>query len=237
MALAFVRSASKVSQMTDVEFFAHYGETSRVVSFFHEPANTVAGRIIELHRRHAKAVCDVFDNTIRTNAAKMRDASLPANCLLSLVVGRGGGASSYPVLSAVPALLSAPTIEIRISIDEVGKRIVFERWGEIKGVSAELIIALAASFREATRVELAPGRYPFLKTSKLIRQLKFGSDEVLRRRVLRCRNAIKKLAKDAGDIEPSMDAVIENSQWHGYRLNPDRLRLIAISQFVGMTVS
>ena len=32
MALAFVRSASKVSQMTDVEFFAHYGETSRIVS-------------------------------------------------------------------------------------------------------------------------------------------------------------------------------------------------------------
>ena len=42
MALAFVRSASKVSQMTDVEFFAHFGETGRIVSFFQEPATTVA---------------------------------------------------------------------------------------------------------------------------------------------------------------------------------------------------
>jgi Queuosine biosynthesis protein QueC len=229
MALAFVRSASKVSQMTDVEFFSHYGETSRVVSFFHEPANTVASRIRELHRRHAKAVCDVVDNTIRTNAAKMRDASLPANCLISLVVGQGGGDASYPAPSRAAEPVAAPAREIRISIDEVGKRVIFERWGEIRGVGAELIIALAASFREATRKELAPERYPFLETSKLICQLKCGSDEVLRRRVLRCRNAIKKLAKDAGD-ERSMEAVIENSQWHGYRLNPDWVRLIAISQ-------
>jgi hypothetical protein len=24
--------------------------------------------------------------------------------------------------------------------------------------------------------------------------------------------------------------VIENSQWHGYRLNPDRIRIVAISE-------
>ena len=53
MALAFVRSASIVNQMTDVEFFAHYGETSRIVGFFPEPTNTVASRIVGLHRRHA----------------------------------------------------------------------------------------------------------------------------------------------------------------------------------------
>ena len=28
MALAFIRSASKIGQMTDVDFFTHYGETS-----------------------------------------------------------------------------------------------------------------------------------------------------------------------------------------------------------------
>ena len=38
MALAFIRSASKIGQMTDVDFFAHYGETSRIVSHFEEPA-------------------------------------------------------------------------------------------------------------------------------------------------------------------------------------------------------
>ena len=71
--------------MTDVEFFAHYGETSRIVGFFQEPANTVAGRILGLHRRHATAICHVFDNAISANRSKMREGSLPADCLLSLV--------------------------------------------------------------------------------------------------------------------------------------------------------
>ena len=107
---------------------------------------------------------------------------------------------------------------------------IFERWGEIKGASAELIIALAELFRDARRKELAPERYPFLEASKLKRQIRCESDAVLRRRILRCRTKIKKLARDAGDSEPSLDAVIENSQWHGYWLNPDRVRLVAISK-------
>ena len=74
--------------MTDVAFFAHYGETSRIVGFFEEPTNTVAGRIFSLYRRHAAAVCRVFDTAIKANASKMREGSLPADCLLSLVVGR-----------------------------------------------------------------------------------------------------------------------------------------------------
>jgi len=27
-----------------------------------------------------------------------------------------------------------------------------------------------------------------------------------------------------------LDAVIENSQWHGYWLNPDRIRIVALSE-------
>jgi hypothetical protein len=53
---------------------------------------------------------------------------------------------------------------------------------------------------------------------------------VLRRRVLRCRNEIDKLAKAADDHNVPMNAVIESSQWHGYRLNPDRVRLVALSR-------
>jgi hypothetical protein len=75
--------------MTDVTFFAHYAETSRIFSFFDEPATTVAGRVIELYRRHAKAVCSVFDEAIRANASKMREGKLPFDCLLSLVPPSG----------------------------------------------------------------------------------------------------------------------------------------------------
>ncbi len=113
-----------------------------------------------------------------------------------------------------------------MSIDKVGKRVVFERGREIRGVSAELLIALAAPFREAREGELAPEKYPYLTKEKLARQLNYEFDEVLRRRVSRCRKTINSLAKTAGDPELPIDAVIENSPWHSYRLNPDRVRLV-----------
>jgi hypothetical protein len=64
--------------------------------------------------------------------------------------------------------------------------------------------------------------------SRLEHQLKCKSNEVLRRQLLRCRNAIKKLAEEAGDVPPPIDAIVESSRWHGYRLNPEHVRLVAL---------
>ena len=150
--------------------------------------------------------------------------------MLLLVVGQGAGDPSYPAPSPATKPLAVPVQEIRLSIDEVGKRVVLDRWGEIKGVGAELVIALAAPFREARQRELPPEQYPYLTKQELQIQLECKSDEVLRRQVLRCRNAIRRGAEKEGDPKPPIDAVIENSKWHGYRLNPDRVRLIALKR-------
>ena len=107
---------------------------------------------------------------------------------------------------------------------------VFDGWGEITGVSAGLIAALAAPFRDAVRDELAPEDYPLVETRNLMRRVDCESNETFRRRVLRCRNAITRLAVNAGAVPPSIDAVIESNQWHGYRLNPDNVRLVAIAE-------
>ena len=42
MALAYVRSASDIMRMAEVDFFSRYGEASRAVGFFAEPRGTVA---------------------------------------------------------------------------------------------------------------------------------------------------------------------------------------------------
>jgi len=234
MALAFVRSASKIGQMTGLQFFAHYGETSRIVSYFDEPAGTVARRIFELHRRHAAAVCRVFEAGVDANKADILNGSLPAHCLLSLVVGQGIGVTSYPAPINAPKIAEATIQEIEMSIDQVGKRVKFERWGEIRGANAELLITLAAQFRKAREDELTPKDYPYLKKGELARQLNCESDEVLRRRVNRCRKKINSLAVKAGGPELPIDAVIENLPWRGYRLNPDRMRLIALQPASGL---
>jgi 7-cyano-7-deazaguanine synthase in queuosine biosynthesis len=230
MGLAFIRSASKIHEMADVAFFAHFGETSRIVGFFPEPTDIVASRILDLHRRHASAVCRVFDQAISSHAAALRVGSVSSACLLSLIVSQREGESAYD--RRTEALDEADTIDavIRIAIDEKRKRVIFDRWGQISGQNAALIIALGEPFRQATREERAPENYPFTKTPKLVCQINCIDQASLRKNVARCRNKLKELATSAGDGPPSLDAVIENSQWHGYRLNPSRVRIVALSE-------
>jgi hypothetical protein len=39
LALAYVRTALNIENMTDIAFFSHCGEASRVVNYFEDPAN------------------------------------------------------------------------------------------------------------------------------------------------------------------------------------------------------
>ena len=232
LVLAFVRSASAVNQMTDVAFFAHYGEASRAVGFYSEPAGTVAERIFDLHRRHAAAVCRVFDGAISLYAAKLREGSLSSSCLLSLVVAQqeADAATGYPERSQMKEQIITIRRQIRLAVDVNRKCVILNRWGEIKGVGAELLLFLASLHRQATSDEVAPERYPFAQTRDALRKLRIDSDRTLRRRVFRCRKQIEKLATDAGDPSPSLDDVIENHQWRGYRLNPDVIRIVALAE-------
>jgi 7-cyano-7-deazaguanine synthase in queuosine biosynthesis len=230
MALAFVRSASRIRQMEDVAFFAYYGEASRVVEHFAEPADMVSERILDLHRRHASSICRVFDEAISRHASALREGSMPADCLLSLIVSRYGASSTYPAPSR--EFEHVPTIGpgIRMAVDEKKKRVVFDGWGEVRGKNAELLIALAAPFREATRKELAPENFPFIKAASLRLQINCPNEQTFRRRILRCRKSIDDLAMAAGGPLLPIEAVIENSPWHGYRLNPDRVRIVALPE-------
>src|SRR5262249_23516330 len=138
---------------------------------------------------------------VAANKRDIRNGTLPPDCLVSLVVAQRSEVTSYPPPAIAPKMAEASPQEIRMSIDEVGKRVTFERWGEIRGVGAELLITLAAPFREARERELPPEHYPYLTSQKLEHQLECESNEVLRRRVLRCRNAIKSLAEKASNFQ------------------------------------
>ncbi len=199
LALAYVRTASKIENMTDIAFFSHYGEASRVVKYFADPANTVGSRIFELHQRNAAGVCAVFKNAINALARELLQGRLPKECLLLLVVSQQGNEGHDPEPREYPARVSTETRAILLATDQATGCVAFQRWGELKGVCAELMIVLAAPFRAAMHDGRSPTAYPFTPTTQLVRQLKCRTDGALRRRVLRCRTAIAKLAQSAGD--------------------------------------
>lgn len=233
LALAYVRSAATIERMSDVAFFGQYGEASRIVGYFPERADTVASRIFNLHQRHAAAVGRVFNQAIGDHAEALRHGDLPEDSLIPLVVGRHAG-STYDTGHDRRHEPVFPRQEwFRLAIDEEAGRVVFNGWGELTGVSAALIVALAKPFRETVREKLAGAQYPFIGTRDLMRRVGCSSGPTFRRRILRCRNIIGRLASNAGCVPPSVDAVIESNQWHGYRLNPDRVKIVPLSELDG----
>jgi 7-cyano-7-deazaguanine synthase in queuosine biosynthesis len=243
MALAYVQAATDIDRMDDVAFFARYGEVQRAVGFFTEPTDAVAERILALHKRHAAAVCRVFDETTAACAGILREATLPPSCLLRLVVGQGAiragveldteqrHAALQPKVQHPPGTSAvSANPDIRLAVEEGGNCVVFDRWGVLTGSNARLIAVLAESYRQSQTEQLAPERYCFTPTAYLAEALGLENDESLRRTVLRCRKRLGKIAIAAGEVAPALDAVIESSQRHGYRLNPDTTRLVAMTE-------
>jgi 7-cyano-7-deazaguanine synthase in queuosine biosynthesis len=233
LALGYIHTASAINRMTDAAFFARYGETSRVVDFFTETPAAVASRIFDLHRRHAASVCGVFEQAIKQHAASLREGSLSEDCLLRLVVGQPTTEPPRTAEQRPPAPPVPEANTIMMAVDPTAKRVLFSRWGNIKGANATLLIALAGPFEQASNEARAPMRYPFTRAEALAREVSCSSDETLRRLVHRCRKTIGDLAQSAGDRRPPFDAVIETYSWRGYRLNPDRIRLVALSEMEG----
>jgi hypothetical protein len=121
--------------MTDVAFFSRYGEASRAIGFYSEPTGTVAERIFDLHRRHAAAVCGVFDGAISSYAAELREGKLPSSCLLSPVVGQqeGDAATGYPERSRTADHTITIRREIRVAIDVNRRRVIIQSMGRDQG--------------------------------------------------------------------------------------------------------
>ena len=86
---SYVRTATLVTKMTEMEFFSHFGETSRVISHLDGTSSENAEKILDLHRRHAKQICGVVDKAIGEHAKEIREETLPASCLLILALPEG----------------------------------------------------------------------------------------------------------------------------------------------------
>jgi predicted DNA-binding transcriptional regulator AlpA len=70
------------------QFGIRFGELSRVLRYIDGTADDVAGRVFELHKRHAQQICKAIDDAGTALIPEMRRQTLPANCLISIALGR-----------------------------------------------------------------------------------------------------------------------------------------------------
>jgi hypothetical protein len=100
MLAAYVETCSEITKLNAMQFFARYGETSRVLRHIPGNAEATAIRIFDLHRRHAQEVIAVVDQAVASHASAIRNRELPPSCLVRLVCDASAAAGLDS--SAVP---------------------------------------------------------------------------------------------------------------------------------------
>jgi hypothetical protein len=83
---SYIRTATEVTRMSEIEFFSHFGEASRVFSYLEGTADENAAKILDLHKRHAGQICEVIDGAIKNHVKEIREGTLPSSCLLILAL-------------------------------------------------------------------------------------------------------------------------------------------------------
>ncbi len=243
MLASYVSTVSMIEIMSDRAFFAKFGEAARAYRYLSESAPVAGEKMFHLYKRHAVSVCEVLDKEIANNASRIRGNLLPPSCLLMIAASQRAGQIKRAILDEISQHSSVAYeglgsldvggrqsgLILNVAFDEAGRRVVIEGLGHISGASYDLLEALRPSFRRAREAELRPERHPFLKASELAQYLNLDEPS-LRKRVSRFRNEeLMSLCNFAGHSLPE-DAIIENLPWHGYRLNPFHIRLVALSQ-------
>jgi len=89
MVESFVRTATDMKSMNEIQLSEQYGEVSRVLRHVQPlTADEVATRIVRLHQKHADEVTRVMDAAIAEHATDIREEKLPTTCAIILAVPR-----------------------------------------------------------------------------------------------------------------------------------------------------
>jgi hypothetical protein len=84
---SFIRTATEIGSMNDLQVVEHYGEVSRVLRHVTPlSADQVAEKIVQLYRRHSSEITKVMDEATRAHASDIREGRLPPTCAIILAV-------------------------------------------------------------------------------------------------------------------------------------------------------
>jgi hypothetical protein len=240
LAESYIRFAVDARNASIEAFYARFaGEISRAVQSLPGDRDGNARQLVETQKRHAASVFSILQREVARRASGLLDGSLPRYCLLRIAVTSHDQlrrtAEEVPIpgeeasaRSDKPQRLKqgpgAP--EIQLAVNEV-ERVVFVRGGlSFSGADYKLLKLLLDAFEDDQRNRKAPDNYRYTITSTLAKRLQVRQPTV-RQRVLRIRKRL--FDWFAEDYPLPQDALIENSSWDGYRINP-AVRMLDLSE-------
>jgi hypothetical protein len=239
MAEGYARSALEIRRMNDHAFLGKYaGELSRAVGYLPGAADGNAKALFDLHKRHAEGVFSVLAEGVSAFAADIVDGKLPPHSLLKMAVAPGGGLgvapAALPPMEAVDSAGTAPADEgrmtnLRIALDAERQQVLVEGLAPLKGGKTfALLEVLAGNYRLDQAAGRAPEKFTLVLSGALAAELQ-TEEPSLRKLISRISGRLYRDFEARYGVPLPKNALIENTYWQGYRLNPT-VRLLDASQ-------
>lgn len=220
IALSYVRNAQAYEHIRPEDLERTFPAVMNAVSYLDQPAESALHMVTKLLRRHGQGVSAVMRDTLRRRDSE----AFPAGSLPSLY----GEAQREVVLPTIGVpkspIAHGQTNIVVLEVDEPKRRVTInDRIDLFRNATADLLIALAMGWLTGAGQGLDPLDYPRTSARDLAKMLDLDGDEAVRQRVNRARSVLKKRFKSCG-LDPTLgDELVENVQWKGYRLAPDRV--------------
>jgi 7-cyano-7-deazaguanine synthase in queuosine biosynthesis len=242
MAVDTVRSALEFRRLSDDEFATRFaGQFAWLAMSFPGLAHDeVARRIGAMFRRHGEAVRRIFTKAAADHARDLIDHTLPDSCLLQIAVN-----SPEIDIDEAPITLRPPDAKeervvaseegmetglMLLAVDDAGKRILIDGIAPLTGpVDFRLMSVLVRLHREDREDERAPGNFRTISAADLAEAANTTGEVAGRKAVSRLRKKIDGEYHELYGSRLDADAIIQNVQGKGYRLNPE-VRVVAPDQ-------
>ena len=240
MALSVVSSALEFPRLSIAGFLHRYaGEVLRAAAAV-PPGDTdsFVQQAYDLHFRYGREVGQVIDNAIQLHAPNIREKTLPPGCLLRAVIADGQFAvNRAPLAEPYPHADFEPDVRdlrhstrIHLAFDEDRKQLVVEGLGDVGTTRQyELLLVLAAQYRQDREAELLPENFAFVPSTRLMDELQIDDEAAVRQLIGKFRRRAADLAQARWGLMLNRNSIVENRSRAGYRLNPVVL-LVDISE-------
>lgn len=231
MAVETVELALSCRDVSEREFLTRFsGPLSLVLQAYPlEEQVAAANNIIDLYRRHGKAVRELLIEATQPNLPGVVDGNLSRDSLLALFLAsrlsefRGVASATLPEKLPEPPATTEPAPRqldsIYIALDERRQQIVVRDLTTLSGSAIFQIMKLLVdlSFQDRSQPGV-PARYRSFLAREIADHLKLTDEESVRSAIRRARRQLEEAFRELGrSVDPQ--AIIQ-STGHGYRLNP-----------------
>jgi len=232
MAVDTVRSALEFRRLSEDDFATRFaGEFAWLTMSFPDLASDeVARRFVAMFCRHGDAVRKIFTKAANAHASDLIDHAIPDSCLLQIAVNSPGiGFDDEPITLRPPKekvglVASAENTErgsILLAVDDAAKRILIDGLASLTAPGEfRLVSVLIRRHKEDLAAERAPRNFRTISAADLAAAASSTGDTAGRQAVSRVRKKISAEYQQLYGSPLGLDAVIENVQGRGYRLNP-----------------